>query len=86
MRKLLTFNLNSLNSKTKRICKYAVFLFPIFFMLFLVTHKFLFGPMNQDYLNFAREDGIVEYTTSLLYFLSFVFFSSDCPKFYQGEE
>ncbi len=29
--------------------------------------------MNDDYYNFAKEDGIVEYTTTLLYFLSFVF-------------
>ena len=71
--KLLRFNLNSSNSKTEKFCKYAVFLFPIFFILLLVTHKFLFGPINEDYINFVKEDGIVEYTTTILFFLSFVF-------------
>jgi len=29
--------------------------------------------MNETYLNFVKEDGIVEYTTTLVLFLSFVF-------------
>jgi len=70
---MLRFNLNSSNSKTEKFCKFAVILFPIFFILLLVTHKFLFGSMNEDYIKFVTEDGIVEYTTTILYFLSFVF-------------
>jgi len=41
--------------------------------------------MNQDYYNFAREDSIVEYTTSILYFLSFVFSLVIALNFIKGK-
>jgi len=69
---LYTLNLKSSNSNIEKFCKYAVCLFPIFFIILLVSHKFLFGALNDDYVNFAKEDGPVEYLTSIFFFTSFV--------------
>ncbi len=63
--------IKSSNSNTEKFCKIATFLFPIFFIIFLVSQKFLFGDFNEDYINFTKEDGPIEYGTALFYFLSF---------------
>ena len=63
----------STNSKIKKFSKIAIFLFPIIFIIILVSQKFLFGPFNEDYVNFAKEDGPVEYATTVFFFLSFLF-------------
>jgi len=65
--------IKSSNSNTEKFCKIATFLFPIFLIIFLVSQKFLFGAINEDYINFTKEDGPAEYSTAIFYLLSFVF-------------
>jgi len=71
LKKMFSLNLKSSNSNTEKLCKIVVCFFPVFFIIFLVIHKFLFGPFNEDYFNFATEDGLVEYSTAMFYFVSF---------------
>jgi len=68
---MFSLNLKSSNSNTEKLCKIVVCFFPVLFIIFLVIHKFLFGPFNEDYFNFATEDGLVEYSTAMFYFVSF---------------
>ncbi len=70
---MFNLNLKSSNSNTEKFFKYVICLFPVFFIILLVSHKFLLGPFNEDYINFIREDGPVEYATAVFFFLSFVF-------------
>jgi len=51
----------------------SVFLFPIVFILIIILDKILFGPRNEAYFDFAKEDGPVEYATAVFYFLAFLF-------------
>jgi len=69
---MFRFHSKLTNSKSEKYYKIAAILFPIFFIIFLVSQKFLFGDFNEDYINFTKEDGLVEYGTLLFYFLSFL--------------
>ena len=48
-------------------------IFPLAFIFIIILDKILFGPRNDFYNFFAGEDGPIEYATSIVYFLSFVF-------------
>ena len=62
-----------LNNHKIKFLKMGIFLFPLIFIFLIILNKILFGPMNDFYVNFAKEDGPVEYSTAIFYFLSFVF-------------
>jgi len=70
---MFRINLKSSNSNIEKYCKIAIFLFPIFFISVLVFNKIIFGPGNISYFMFLAEDGPIEYSTSIFYFLSSVF-------------
>ncbi len=70
---MLRFNLKSSNSNIEKFCKIAIFLFPIFFITLIVISKILYGPFNESYFSLIHEDGIVEYATSIFYFISCIF-------------
>ena len=61
------------NNHKIKFLKMGIFLFPLIFLFLIILNKILFGPLNDFYLNFAREDGPVEYSTAIFYLLSFVF-------------
>ncbi len=70
---MFRLNFKSTNSNIEKYCKIAIFLFPIFFISVLVFNKIIFGPGNISYFMFLAEDGPIEYSTSIFYFLSSVF-------------
>ena len=61
------------NNHKIKFLKMGIFLFPLVFLFLIILNKILFGPMNDFYINFAKEDGPVEYSTAIFYFLSFLF-------------
>lgn len=63
----------SSNTKNdKKLLKTIIFLFPIVFIFIIILDKIILGPLNPDYVKFAREDGPIEYGTSILYYFSFL--------------
>lgn len=62
-----------LNNHKIKFLKIGIFLFPLVFLFLIILDKILFGPMNDFYVNFRKEDGPVEYSTAIFYFLSFIF-------------
>ncbi len=56
-----------------KLLQRVVFVFPIVFVFIIILHKILFGASNDAYLSFIHEDGIVEYATSITYFVSVIF-------------
>jgi hypothetical protein len=67
----------SKNDKEK-LLKIGIFLFPIGFILIIILDKILFGPRNEAYFDFAKEDGPVEYATAIFYFLASLFSGIIC--------
>jgi len=59
------------NRKIKFL-KIGIFVFPLVFIFLVILDKILFGPLNDFYFNFAKEDGPVELSTAVFYFLSFL--------------
>jgi len=65
--------IQNLNSNKINLLKKGIFIFPIFFISILIIQQIFFGPLNEDYRLFIREDGPIEYLTSFFFFLSFLF-------------
>ena len=61
------------NNNKIKFLKVGIFLFPLVLIFLIILNKILFGPMNDFYFNFAKEDGPAEYFTAIFYLLSFVF-------------
>lgn len=56
----------------KNYVSYLIFSFPIIFLVIIILGKLIFGPTNDAYVNFIREDGPIEYSTSFIYFILFL--------------
>lgn len=64
---------SSTNNYKIKLLKVGIFLFPLVFIFLVILDKILFGPRNDFYIDFAKEDGPVEVFTAVFYFLSFLF-------------
>lgn len=59
--------------RKKNITKKIVFFVPVFLISSIVIYKIIYGPIHADYREFMSEDGLVEYSTSITYFLATIF-------------
>jgi len=67
--------LSSIKSKTSNKIKFlkaGIFVFPLVFIFLIFWHKILYGARTKSYVHFIREDGPVEYSTAVFYFLAFI--------------
>jgi len=67
-------SLESKNVKSREnFLKLGIFLFPIFVFLIYVIGKITIGPLFLINSGLVQEDGLIEYTTSIVYFLTGIF-------------
>ncbi|MCK4817371.1 tetratricopeptide repeat protein, partial [bacterium] len=69
-----------LDPNRKRLLKRTIFFFPVIFVFCFVFLKVEFIEIYRDV---TREDGFIEYTQSLIYFLSFIFALSIAISFFK---
>jgi len=57
----------------KKFLKTVIFFFPLVFIFLIILNRIIFGPQNDIFINLAKEDGPVEVSTAIFYFMSFLF-------------
>ena len=68
--------MSSIKSKTSnnkiKFLKIGIFIFPLVFFILIVWHKIEYRPISNFYRQFIMEDGPIEVSTAVFYFIAFV--------------
>jgi len=66
--------------------KLVIFFIPIILIIFIIITKITLGPVFIPYIFMISEDGPVEYATSIIYFVTFIFAILSSKIFFKKEQ